>query len=183
LKYFTRIEVESISQATKCISCRWLFRFLFRTGARISEAIDISLSDISRDHIVLRTSKQRGKKLARIIPVEPRFLQSLVKWKGKLPGSIDFYKPVWPASRQWYHQALKKSLAPSDNRALHAFRHGFAKACLDDGVDLRDLQRYLGHSSINVTTKYLTITEDYLSKLQAVDFEPAQLLLYKSGKL
>jgi site-specific recombinase XerD len=46
----------------------------------------------------------------------------------------------------------------------HSLRHGFARAKLDDGVGLRQLQRLMDHSSIRTTEEYLDADEEELTE-------------------
>ncbi len=182
MRYFNCVEVQKILNCTTDIRFKNLFEFLFRSGARISEALALTAGDFDlAGHVNIRCLKTRGAIRFRIVPVDPAFLITL-----DVPQLLS--EKLWIFSRQYAHRFLKRSMRLSgfdlsDQRALHAFRHGFAKICLDSAVDLRDLQRYLGHSSLAITSNYLSITEEYLTKLHGVQFLPShQLTLIKGEK-
>lgn len=175
LLFFSLQEVERLTIAAPPGAARLLFRFLFRTGSRISEALAMKETDIHDGFVTLKTLKQR-RPTTRNIPVSPSFLAELVAWhKAKSRATAR----LWPCTRQnaqyWLETAREKAgIKGGDRRSFHAFRHGFAKHVLDSGGDLRDLQRYLGHASIMMTSRYLAITKDHMKKLHNIDFEPRQ---------
>ena len=57
-----------------------------------------------------------------------------------------------------YLNEIEKELNLSIQLAPHKFRHTFAKMLLEDGVDIKFIQKILGHSSISVTQIYTYIT-------------------------
>lgn len=61
-----------------------------------------------------------------------------------------------------YHDALKAGGIKKD-ASIHSLRHSYATHLLETGVDLRTIQIYLGHSSLNTTAIYLHLT----SKIEA----------------
>lgn len=174
LLFFTLKEVDSLVRAAPP-SAALLFRFLFRTGARISEALAMKETDIHDGFVTLKTLKQH-KPTTRNIPVSPAFLAELITWhKAKSRATARLWPRCRQAAQKWLKDArIKAGIKTGDRRAFHAFRHGFAKHVLDNGGDLRDLQRYLGHASIMMTSRYLTITKDHMKKLHNIDFEPRQ---------
>jgi len=48
---------------------------------------------------------------------------------------------------------------------VHTFRHSFATACLNGGMDLRHIQALMGHTTLMWTQKYLHISMDRLKKI------------------
>ena len=60
---------------------------------------------------------------------------------------------------------LRTVLGLSQNTTPHALRHSFASHLLHQGVDLRDIQTLLGHTSLNSTQKYLYISPQTLSSI------------------
>lgn len=60
------------------------------------------------------------------------------------------------------------------SQSFHAFRHGTATALLSSGASTRDVQAILGHSSVNVTGKYLHITEGRLKFVLVSAFDQSK---------
>jgi integrase/recombinase XerD len=55
--------------------------------------------------------------------------------------------------------ALKRAGINKKNISIHTLRHTYATHLLDQGVNIRLIQRYLGHSNIETTMVYLHLTQ------------------------
>lgn len=140
---------------------------LFALGCRVSELIGLSLSDYHESDAWLRVEGKGGKE--RVVPLTDHLLQELkiylrqvrphmarekessllVNDRGKRPSRID----IWRWLDAWSKKAgFDKTIHP------HQFRHGCATALLESGADLRSIQKLLGHSSIQTTQIYTSVS-------------------------
>jgi site-specific recombinase XerD len=75
-----------------------------------------------------------------------------------------------PMSEASVQQAMKAAILTSrltkPGINCHALRHSYATHMLEEGVSVRQLQSYLGHSSIEITVKYLHLTAVSETKAQ-----------------
>lgn len=76
----------------------------------------------------------------------------------------------------WYSRA---GVAPGYKNVVHAFRHHFATSAVAGGAPLQDVQDLLGHSSLETTRVYLSVTSDSL--LQTVSSHTSRGLLKGEG--
>ena len=146
---------------------------LFGLGCRVSELIALNLQDYSETERWLKIVG-KGKK-ERLVPVTAQLVEgirdyltqsrnSLLKEKtdsllindrGHRPSRVD----IWRWLALW-----SKKAGFSEPVHPHRFRHGCATALLESGADLRAIQMLLGHSSIQTTQIYTSVTSGNLIK-------------------
>jgi integrase/recombinase XerD len=146
---------------------------LFGLGCRVSELISLNVKDYNETDSWLSVIGKGGKE--RLLPltthlaeelnsylsnVRPQLkkteIQSLlINDRGKRPSRVDIWR--WLAS--WSKIAgFEEPISP------HKFRHGCATALLDGGADLRSIQMLLGHSSIQTTQIYTSVSSKKLKE-------------------
>lgn len=135
---------------------------LFSTGMRISELCNLKSSDIDLHDATIRIYGKGSKE--RMIQIGNNdVLKILVNYEKKYISEINqtgyfFVNPnAHRISDQSIRRMIKKycSLASIDLHITpHMFRHTFATSLLEADVDIRYIQKMLGHSSITVTEIY-----------------------------
>lgn len=143
---------------------RILIKFLWSTGTRISEALNVKKQDLlfDEDLIIINWQKKR-KKMQRTIPMHKSLKEILFFYTGSM-NRID---KLFPITRQRAEQITKKYLEISP----HTLRHSFAVHFLRNGGLVTDLQRLLGHSNLNITAIYTELTQtDLKNSLNQIDF-------------
>ncbi|MEZ0180505.1 tyrosine recombinase ['Camptotheca acuminata' phytoplasma] len=169
--------LKCISDKNTVISLRnkALFELIYGSGLRISEILNLKLSDIyEKQSYIIVTGK--GSK-ERVVPVTLYSLKILKKYLQKGRGTLlKNKKSVWvflnnqgeSLSRQGCFKIFKK-IAKKANLNIkcspHTLRHSFATHLLENGIDLRTLQNILGHKDISTTQIYTHISQKYLKKV------------------
>ncbi len=134
--------------------------FLYATGARVSEAINVKKDDIVGEWLKIRTAK--GDK-QRVVPLAPSALKALNEYLNKIEQKQEY---IWlnykgkKMSRITAFKITKKYL----NVSPHVLRHSFATSLVIGGADLRVVQELLGHSSILTTQIYTHIQQKNLEQ-------------------
>ncbi len=156
---------------------RALLEFLYATGARISEACDLSLGDLDRDNRLVRLFGKGAKE--RIVPFGRAAAATMDDW---LTAGRQHLEPArWARrgdqeavflntrgsrlSRQAAWAIVKKygeRVGLSDKLSPHVLRHSCATHLLDHGADLRVVQEMLGHASISTTQVYTKVSQERL---------------------
>ncbi len=137
-----------------------LILFLYASGLRISELLDMKRNDLENSWLHVRHGK--GEK-ERLIPIASTALEALDKYIKALPFEHDY---VWlnylgkPLSRISAFKITQKYLAVSP----HVLRHSYATALIIGGADLRVVQELLGHTSLNTTQIYTHIQKQNLKE-------------------
>ncbi len=134
--------------------------FLYATGTRVSEAIEIKKDDINNSWLKIRSAK--GDK-QRIVPIAQMALLSLNEYLSKREKKNEY---IWinyrgqKMSRITAFKITKKYL----NVSPHVLRHSYATSLILGGADLRVVQELLGHSSILTTQIYTHIKQKNLEQ-------------------
>ena len=148
---------------------RAMLELLYATGLRVSELINVKLSDINIDECYVKVfgkgSKERlvvfGSKAQSYIK---RYLRIRAKAKSDFLFLTRLKKPIsriefWRQLKQIALKAgITKKISP------HTLRHSFATHLLTGGADIRVVQEMLGHSSISTTQIYTHISQERLKE-------------------
>ncbi len=139
-----------------------LLFFIYATGARSFEAVRLHVSDIQSSRMLVRISQGKGRK-DRLVPLSPHLLHTLREYyRSNRPGewlfpSADQSEPMKVAEVRTIWNLAKRKAGISTG-GVHSLRHAFATNMLEQGVDLYSLQQILGHSNIQSTARYLSMT-------------------------
>jgi integrase len=159
-----------------------LFRFLYGTGVRISEALNLVLNDVNVDSgtVTIRAAKNMKD---RLIPMADSLTKRILTFMNGFHRYSDGRMWLFPGCHNGTMGQMDKSTAYNHFRdyllmadiphtavgpRIHSFRHGFAVKCLknwvlagnDLTVMLPYLSAYMGHSDFRATQYYLRLTSD-----------------------
>ena len=135
-----------------------LILFLYASGARISECLELSYSDIEEEWLHIRHAK--GEK-ERIVPLAKSAKIAIDEYLQESGFNKEY---VWcnyrggKLSRISAYKITQKYLGVSP----HVLRHSYATALIRGGADLRVVQELLGHSSLFTTQIYTHIQKQDL---------------------
>ena len=163
---------------------RAIIEVLFSCGLRVSELVNLKLSDLFIQEQYVRILGKGSKE--RLVPISPRAIKELDYWfmdrrEMKIkPGEEDFVF----LNRRGAHltrvmilimikqtavaAGIQKTISP------HTLRHSFATVLLEGGADLRAIQAMLGHESIGTTEIYTHIDMSTLRE-QILNHHPRNL--------
>ena len=144
-----------------------IIEVLFSCGLRVSELVNLKLSDLYIEERYVRVLGKGSKE--RLVPISPQAIKQLDLWfmdrnlmKIK-PGQEDYVFLNRRGARltrtmilimikqQAKEAGIQKTISP------HTLRHSFATALLEGGADLRAIQAMLGHETIGTTEIYTHI--------------------------
>ncbi len=136
---------------------RMTVRLLFATGVRVSELVGLKLKDIDFQK---RTIKVFGKgSKERVVIVDHDTLQMLQEYTNDKQQE-DFIFPVSTRTIDKDVQVLAKQADIKKHVTPHKLRHSFATLALQGGMNIRSIQKLLGHSSLNTTQIYTHYSVD-----------------------
>jgi integrase len=136
----THIETSGAGQAKDCAN---LFRFLAFSGVRIDEARHVLWGDVDFEKGILHVRVTKNSK-ARWIPLNSSLRQLLEKMRGERPGEAPDKSVMQVFECQKSIDRAAK-LAGVQRITHHDLRHLFATRCIESGVDIPTVSRWLGH--------------------------------------
>jgi integrase/recombinase XerD len=155
-----------------------LIELLYATGARISEAVGLSIGEIDLDARLVRLYGKGSKE--RIVPFGSTAAAALDDWFSP-SGRARLVPEQWRSrgdaeavfinarggrlSRQAAWAVIRKygtRAGIGDELSPHVLRHSCATHLLDHGADLRVVQEMLGHASISTTQIYTKVSQERL---------------------
>ena len=185
-KALSEAEVELLLNAVTGVDSlavrdRALLEFLYATGARVSEACGLSMSDVDMESNVARVFGKGSKE--RIVPFGRHAKEALESWLGAggrpmlcpqqwakrdhadavflgVRGTRLSRQAAWGIVRKYAMLAgIKSELSP------HVLRHSCATHMLVHGADLRIVQELLGHASVSTTQVYTKVDNEVLFEM------------------
>lgn len=172
----TSQEVELFLEQPECIDLKGyrdkaMLELLYATGIRVTELIDLNISDVNIPGGVIRCSS-KGKE--RFIPMYPKAVKALTEY-------IELVRPQMIASekeqslfvnvsgdrmsRQGFWKIVKhyqKKAGIEKDITPHTLRHSFAAHLLQNGADIHAIQEMLGHADISSTQVYSHLVKKQL---------------------
>jgi integrase/recombinase XerD len=142
---------------------------ILATGNRRGTICNIKNNDVdlTSNEINLRVVKNRK---AYIVPISSKYATVLKEYMSYRGGEPDDYLFCTAYQEQMTRYALQNSISKYNKKrgvgrtSVHAFRHTFAKKWIMNGGDIFRLQQMLGHSSLDMVKKYVSVFREDLKK-------------------
>jgi len=155
---------------------------LYGCGLRVSELIDLKLSDLFfKEGFIKVTGKGNKQRFVPIGEVTQQYIsgyirnsRTLVPLKKKASDVLFLNRRGNILTRAMIFTIVKNLAIIADiqkNISPHTFRHSFATHLLENGADLRAIQQMLGHESITTTEIYMHVDKSHLQEV-ITEFHP-----------
>jgi len=166
---------EELRRLLSCVRTPHNYAFLstvYACGLRLTEALHLEVSDIDSARMMLHVHRGKGAK-DRFVPL-PKTALSILRthWKTHRNARLLFpaqgrdsrsassaHTPMAISSVQGAFRAAKHQAAIAKRGvSIHTLRHSYATHLLEAGVNLRVIQKNLGHTSLETTMVYLHLS-------------------------
>lgn len=169
--FFHQQEITNMFNSVTNIKHKVILYVGYSAGLRVSEIVNLKISDIYSGSMQIRIEQGKGKK-DRMVMLSEKVLELLRAYYTK-------YKPVYwlfegPKGEQYSVRSVQEILKKAKSLAgivhkgsVHTLRHSFATHLLEGGTDLRLIQELLGHTSIKTTAIYTHITDTSKARVKS----------------
>jgi integrase/recombinase XerD len=164
-------EVRQLIAAVRTRHNRIDFQTVYSLGLRLTEGLHLQVGDIDGARMMVHVHRGKGAK-DRFVPLPTTTLKSLREYWATHRHRIWLFPATGrdhgqaaradgPMERSSVQGALRRVVRDLGFRkaiSIHTLRHSYATHLLEAGVNLRLIQQYLGHSSLQTTMVYLHLT-------------------------
>lgn len=178
----SRQETIRLLKAPALLKHRVLFSVVYDCGLRISEAINLKISDVDFDRKQVHIRQGKCKK-DRYVPISDIALRGISRYldtsnpkewlfNGKTRGG--------QISREGVRHALRSALSKAGIKkgaCVHTLRHSYATHLIEMGLNIVTLKEQMGHANIQTTMMYLHIAQS----APGAGFSPMQKLYGGAG--
>jgi integrase/recombinase XerD len=186
------VEIDHIRKILKAMDMRSFSNFrdaciiqlIFDCGLRIQEALSLEKNDLDLKTGVIEIKGSKAKmKKSRFVPISPKIVKMLRELQKETEefGTSYVFTSVYgePYDKNRFRQRLKRYAAniglESANITPHKLRHAFARYYLLNHGNIASLSKILGHANLNMTKRYLQLTNDEI-KQEHQTFSPTNQL-------
>lgn len=142
----------------------------YACGLRCGEVLNIKLTDIDSNRMVLYVKDAKGGK-DRMVPISQKLVEELRDYFLKFRPKLYLFEGI-EKGEKYDERSFQKVLKQALNKAnikkpvtLHWLRHSYATHLLDAGTDLRFIQELLGHKSSKTTEIYTHVSTRELKNI------------------
>lgn len=166
-------EIENMIISTRNFGHRIMIMLMYSSGMRASEIINLKWPDIDFNRNIIHIKLAKGNK-DRIVMLSPKVKKNLKRLdiekkdiifktnRNKKYSLRSIELIVKKASEK---AGIKKRITP------HSLRHSFATHLLEHGIDIRYIQKLLGHSDLKTTMIYTNVSKRDILKIKSpIDF-------------
>jgi len=164
-------EVRRLIEAVRTPHNKTYLWTVYSLGLRLTEGLHLQVGDVDGQRMCVHVHRGKGAK-DRYVPLPGRTLAMLRAYWATHRNRVWLFpatgrsrkqastatEPMGKASVQGAMRRVVLQLGVRKNASIHTLRHSYATHLLEAGVNLRLIQQYLGHSSLQTTMVYLHLT-------------------------
>ena len=168
-KVISKAKIKEIINLCENIKHKTIIKILYSSGLRLQELIDLKRKDIDFETNTIHVKKGKGNK-DRITLIAKNLKIDLLKYYSNYNFKTEY---VFEGRKGKYtKKSVQKVLDLLGKKAHikltpHMLRHSFATHLLEQGTDIRHIQKLLGHNDISTTQIYAKVSTKDLSKINS----------------
>jgi len=166
LLVFNKDEVQQIINSCETRRDKAFILLMIDSGLRQAEVISLDWGDVDISSGIIRLEKGKGRK-ARSVVIGAHTRRALLRYKSEVDASEkqplfqtqNGYRFTTSGLRSWLLRISKRA---NIHISAHALRRTFATLSLKAGMNVLELQRLMGHSSLDMTRHYIELLDEDL---------------------
>jgi len=167
-KVLSKNEILNMINALDNIKHKVVVQLLYSTGLRLQELINLKRQDIDFERNLINVRKGKGSK-DRITLLSGNLKLSLLKYYSSYNFNTNYV--LEGRKGKYSKKSVQKILEKGSNSinkkvTPHMLRHSFATHLLEQGTDIRYIQKLLGHSNLETTQIYTYVSNENITKIK-----------------
>lgn len=164
-KILSQQDVRAILTALSNLKHRALLHIVYGSGLRVSEVVKLRPGHIDSSRMLIRVEEAKGRKDRYTILSKTGLEVLRSYWRAYrpeewlFPGQDKRSHLSITAAQRVYKQAVNRA-GVAGGRGIHTLRHCFATHACDQGVEIFVIRKWLGHSRLETTSKYLHLSPE-----------------------
>lgn len=168
-------DIKKLFEVTKNIKHRLILQLCYGMGLRVSEIVNLKISDIDSKSMQVMIQRAKGKK-DRYVNLPKTVLEDLRSYyqnyrpkeylfEGQYGGQFSIR-----STQLVFKEAMKKAKI-NKQIGIHGLRHSYATHLLEYGTDISHIQKLMGHNDIKTTLIYAHVSDKNTAKVKSpLDF-------------
>ena len=168
-KVISKEKIKKMIESTENIKHKLIIKLFYSSGLRLQELIDLKRKNIDFDRNLIYIIKGKGKK-DRITLISENLKLDLLKYYSNYNFSTEY---IFEGRNGKYTKKSVQKVLDSLSKKIgtkitpHMLRHSFATHLLEQGTDIRHIQKLLGHSDLSTTEIYTKVSNKDLSNIKS----------------
>ncbi|MFK7796817.1 MAG: tyrosine-type recombinase/integrase [Aureispira sp.] len=168
---FSQEEVQKLLDCLKNIKHKAVLTCIYSAGLRVSEVVRLKIDDITPSQMTINIQGIKGYKDREVMLSEKLLILLKNYYKIYQPQYWLFEGPqgnpyTTTSIQKVFRKALQKANI-SKKASVQTLRHSFATHLLEQGIDIRHVQEFLGHNSIKTTQRYIHLANTSKSVIKS----------------
>lgn len=166
----TKDEIRKLIDSAGSYKSKVIIQFFYSSGLRLSELIKLKITDLELKEKIGWVRKGKGNK-DRLFLLSENLIKELEKYISTLDINEKYLFPgqkthISPRNVQKIVDNAARRANLTKKVHPHMLRHCFATHLLESGVDIRKIQELLGHSNLQTTQIYTSVSKEELKKVK-----------------
>jgi len=174
-KVLSKEEINKLISFTLNCKHKLIIKILYSTGLRVSELVNLKISDIEVERGIIRVNQGKGNK-DRMTLLAKSIRNDILAYICKMDKTDNYL--FQGRNGKYSIKSVQKLLKNSAKKARigkkvtpHMLRHSFATHLLENGTDIKYIQELLGHANLRTTEIYTHVSNNEIKNIKSpLDF-------------